>query len=421
MAGQDTLSTQGDSSLFASPTAAILNSRKPRMITPSDCWIKITIALTEEAVRKGFTVVSSLGMFTYDLVTFIAAQMGAPTIIVLDGLLPELLSSDKQAEFYEEFAGLFDPEKTLFVSPFPPDVKMPDRAARDFERDRWVVFLASRVLAGEIRSGGYMEKLSLAAINEGRRVQAFRPSVFDKSTAGNRALLAAGAEEVTVADFPVKKVSYRPNMPQTRLVASNSPSLKPSFDLSEYLFHYTRGCYGPWPGQSRADYIRSLADGDNDAGHTGFDTLCRILCERLIRAGHRLVRGNVPVVSFSACPPTQLANIRKWNPALIRWTFEPYTVGIHRAALEEMGARPAIYGPETKFRELSEAERFRFQLHAPPKTDWSNEKEWRIAGDVDLSRLSPEGIIAVVPTKKEAVAIQEKSAIPVVNLYSTRA
>lgn len=83
--------------------------------------------------------------------------------------------------------------------------------------------------------------------------------------------------------------------------------------------------------------------------------------------------------------PTHLANIRKWNPALIRWTFEPYAVAIRKATLEEMGALPVIYGSEAKFQELPEIERLRFQLHAPPKTDWSPEKEWRIIGDIDLS------------------------------------
>ncbi|MDI6794750.1 MAG: hypothetical protein QME81_18100 [bacterium] len=124
----------------------------------------------------------------------------------------------------------------------------------------------------------------------------------------------------------------------------------------------------------------------------------------------------MPVVSFSACLPTHLADIRKWNPALIRWTFEPYAVAIRKATLEEMGALPVIYGSEAKFQKLSEIERFRFQLHAPPKTDWSPEKEWRIIEDIDLSHISPEDIIPVVSTEEEALSIQERFSLPVFNL-----
>ncbi|MEW5768591.1 MAG: hypothetical protein AB1797_13445 [bacterium] len=406
--------------LLNSPTVAILNSRKPRRVSPSDRWISTTIALTEEAVRRGLTIVSSLGMLTYDLVTFMATRLGSPTIIVLDSLLPDLLPPDKQAEFQEKFAGLFDPEKTTFVSPFQPERKIPNRSGRTLERDRRVVSLACRVWVGEIRAGGNMEKLARTALKKGRRVQVFCPSVFDKFTSGNQALLSLGAEEIKPGNLVMRQSPCQLNKPQRCPAAANTLLIGPPFRLSEYLFHYTRSCYGPWPGQSWADYIGSLVAGDTGAAHTGFDTLCRILSERLIRASHRLVRGNVPVVSFSACLPTHLANIRKWNPALIRWTFEPYAVAIRKATLDEMGALPVIYGPEAKFQQLLEIERVRFQLHAPPKTDWSSEKEWRITGDIDLSHLSPEDLLVVVSTEHEALSIQEKFSLPVINLSAAR-
>lgn len=416
---KELLFIQGNGEIFNSSTAAVLNSRKIRAVIPDTRWFRVTINLTEEAITKGFTIVSSLGILTYEVVTFIASKHQTPLIIVLDGYLPGMLSSELQKAFYDKFSHIFDLKNTLFVSPFCQGISLPTRRERLARRDYWVVGIAKYLFVGEARLDGNIHKLSLKALSEGRKVGVFRPTKFDKSTKGNQKLLLAGGEEVICdgASFLLPTQPYLGQSPQQvedfNIFRHRSTNLF-GRNLSEYLFHYTRACPGPWPGQSLAEYLQSLINGYPCAGHTAFDTLCRILKEQLIRASNRLVRGKIPLVSFTSCLPDELAKIRKWNSALIRWTFEPYGIGIRKNILKEMGAQPVIYTSETEFRILPEDDKFRFQPHQPPKIDWSLEKEWRIPANVSLNHLSPEDMVIVVSTPEESAIINKDFSTPVI-------
>lgn len=399
---QEVLFAQGNKELLNSSTAAVLNSRKIRSVTPATHWLQATIKFTEQTIGENFTIVSSIGMLTYEIVTFMAKKYNSRVIIVLDGYLPGMLSSDSQKVFYDKFSNMFELNNTLFISPFWPEITLPNRKERLMKRDYWIVDFAKELVVVEARDKGNIQRLATEALSEGRKVAVVRPVKFDPSTKGNQRLLLAGAEEVVCDDI------YQSIPSEEEIQVAH-----PSVTLSEYLFHYTRACPGPWPGQSLLEYIQSLVERDINAGHTGFDTLCRILKEQLIRASNRLIRGNIPVVSFTACLPDELTKIRKWNSALIRWTFESYGIGIRKSILEKMGAQSVIYTCEDKFRELPESERFRFQLYQPPKSDWSIEKEWRVSKDIPLNYISPNDIVIVVSTPQEAAIIHQEFFLPV--------
>jgi hypothetical protein len=74
-------------------------------------------------------------MLTYEIVTFIVNKYNSKMIIVLDGYLPGVLSSDLQAAFYDKFNNMFNVENTLFISPFLPDVVLPAHNERLSGRD----------------------------------------------------------------------------------------------------------------------------------------------------------------------------------------------------------------------------------------------------------------------------------------------
>ncbi len=167
-----------------------------------------------------------------------------------------------------------------------------------------------------------------------------------------------------------------------------------------YLYHYTRAWPGPWPGQTEAQYLASLVNGEPTCGHSALDTLLRILAEGCIRGSHRLVRGLQAVVSWTSRPPHELTEIRHWNRALGRWTFEPYGIAVNRRRLREFGAKPAIYGSAAVFERLRPEQRFRFQVGDATRTQWRREREWRLAGDLrlepgmDVLVLVPDGAAA---------------------------
>lgn len=404
------LFAQGDPKILNSSTAAILNSRKVRFIPPTARWLQVTMRLTKQAIDKNLTIISSLGMLTYEIVTFIATKHHSKMIIVLDGYLPGVLPSDLQGAFYDKFRNMFDIKNTLFISPFWPEVRLPARNERLSNRDYWVVNLAKYIFIAEARADGNIQKLTYKAVGDStRKVLVFCPKKFDQTTIGNQKLLLLGAEKVNYDDL-VASDSRKLKLTHDEKI----PTYKSSLKVDEYLFHYTRVCPGPWPNQPLSDYIHSLVEGESDAGHTAFDTLCRILKKQVIYANNRFVRGKTPVVSFSECVPAELDKIRKWNPALIRWTFEPYAIGIRKNTLKNIGAKPVIYAVEDEFSKLPQADKFRFQLHRPPKTNWVLEKEWRIVGDVILNNIAKEDMVIVVSTLQEATIINKEFSLPVI-------
>ncbi|MFH1563342.1 MAG: hypothetical protein ABIF11_08015 [Nitrospirota bacterium] len=397
---------QGNQDILNFPTATILNSRKIRSVRPTDQWLQVTIRLTQQAIEENFTIVSSLGMLTYEIVTFMAKKQNSKIIIILDGYLPGVLSLELQNAFYSKFNNMFDLKNTLFVSPFLPEIKLPSRPERLAKRDYWVVTLAKHLFIAEVRANGNIQKLAIERLSKDQKIMVFRPIKFDCNTRGNQKLLTVAAKEIIYNDIDQ---SIPPEFSKEITL-----SQRPLVDLSQYLFHYTRACPSPWPGQLLAEYIQSLLENESNANHTSFDTLCRILKEKLIRANNRFVRVKTPIVSFTVCLPTELNKIRKWNSALIRWTFEPYGIGIRKSVLEKMGVKSVIYAAEDEFKKLVNADQFRFQLHQPPKTNWSLEKEWRIQGDINLSHISLEDIVIIVSTHQEAEIVHKQFSLSVI-------
>jgi hypothetical protein len=170
------------------------------------------------------------------------------------------------------------------------------------------------------------------------------------------------------------------------------------------------------------DYLSSLLRGDPESAHRAIDTLCRILTEGRVRGSSRLIPGEHPTVSWTAVPPNELAAIRRWNPALVRWTFEPYGIAISRRVLKESGARPVIYGTRDAVKRLKPDTLYRFQVHDPSHSPWKREREWRIRGDVLIETLRPDDVFLFVPTEAEAteLAARVSTTFPVRVIPETR-
>ena len=234
--------------------------------------------------------------------------------------------------------------------------------------------LSHKLWVAEIRKHGNMERLVGRAADQRIPIVHFTPAKIDKMTQAT--LTVKGMQTPEVQSYDVL-----------------------TLDDGEFLVHFTRSCPGPWPGQNLFEYLRSLDEKDVHSGHSAFDTLMRILSEKTIRGGSRATRGPGRVVSFTGCSLQEMRALLRWNRSLIRWNFEPYGIAVSKELLQEMGARPVIYAPAEEYDGLPEAERYRFQLHNPPRTDWSGEREWRIQGDLNL-RAVPAGKMAIVIPKE---------------------
>jgi hypothetical protein len=411
------------------PLLAIFNSRKPRIVSPHSNWLKALRSCFLSLDSRDVALAGSAGTITYDLVCAYAQRSGLSQLLVLPG---PLLNAEKELlERYGDESA--DPIPLLSCM---LDSESCSKRQAQVCRDRVLGALAHIHLVLEIRSRG-----NLSAVLEEIQAKSPRPQfVFDPEetnsmNSGNRALLTKFSEHAHGFKLPGPRDLPSPNPVQTHRPA-NKDSVRSSewrprprgFDYSsrhgqilwgDYLYHYTRASAGPWPGETYVEYLLNLLDERPLSGHSALETLIRILQERLVRAGSKMVRSKAEVTSWSSHPPGELFEMRKWNRGLARWTVEPYGIAVRRDILRSHGAKPAIYGGDQVYSRLPESARYRFQLsRSTPSASWRVEREWRVPGSLALDKIESDGVFAFVQTdeEKEKVCSHLKPGLPVVVL-----
>ena len=187
----------------------------------------------------------------------------------------------------------------------------------------------------------------------------------------------------------------------------------------DYLVHWTRRRDGPWPDQREADFIDDLLLSRETTSHSAFAALSRIVQQRRLIASAAGIRGEAAVVSFSAHPLHELRKQRMFRAHRGRWDCEGYGLCIRSEWLQSRGAKPVLYGDDAQWMTLPNSDRPFFQLKTTrarggAKTiDWSQEAEWRVPQDVDLSEASPDDLLLFVPTQAEAQQLAAISPWPV--------
>lgn len=429
------LFSRGDLSLLDRPAAAVLNSRKPKKITPNDAWLRDTVKLARYALDENLSLVSSYGTAQYALVTFLGR--GSSLIAVCPEVLPFMQPRSHRCRFFRENAGLFLTRNTLFLSPFLPGRPL-SRATRAAERDQLIGALAEVLLVADIRSGGNMEAVLEQARTKGKRI-----------IGGGEVIKAVSKVRISQRGPEVPRPTqgstrcdsaFRPGEEQTSEFLATDPrrsfarviedSQEHALEAEElpfgrrsvvgevpggglFLVHYTRGCQGPWPGQTPGKYFKSLVETTPDAAHTAFDTLRRILREQLIRGSHRLTRGSTPVVSFTDCMPEELAMLPRWRTGLVRTWFEPYGIAIRRERLLRLGVERVVYGDESVYGAMAPEKKHLFQFFKPSGKDWSAEREWRLKGNLRLDGFDSSDLIVIVRTEAEAAVLAREYEFPV--------
>ena len=99
--------------------------------------------------------------------------------------------------------------------------------------------------------------------------------------------------------------------------------------------------------------------------------------------------------------------------------YEEYGVGVRRDILRSFGAKPAVYGSEQVYSRLAEPEKYRFQLSRDSRSaSWRHEREWRVRGDLALSRIQSDGASVFVRTCEEKLRLYSNAdpGMPIVVL-----
>jgi hypothetical protein len=238
-------------------------------------------------------------------------------------------------------------------------------------RDNLAIELASTIYPVSIRSGGGLEE-RIRSVEACRRIDgAFRVEYQSK-----------------------RQRTYPIEIPRECFPTPAWP----------YLTHWTCRHYGPWPGEKSVDYYRDIACSGDVYPRSASHTLRRLLGENLLRGSSNHIRGNNRVVAFTSLEPSQAMGLMRWRP-----TFEPFGIAIHIRAADALGIRPVEYvRPE----ENPGASDPGF-LQGYGTGDWPAEAEWRAPGDIDLSRLSEDDAVVLVPSQGHALEIEKVTRFPV--------
>jgi hypothetical protein len=402
------------------PLIAVFNSRKPRQVFPDASWLDVMRHFGQSMDHREIGLVCSTGTLTYDLASALAMRRGFFQLMVVP--FPLIAAERRLFKIFGELASGI-PTLSCMLDGAGCPAKLPLRC-----RDRILASLADFHLVLEIRSrGNLLAVLKQSQWKSPRPQFVLKPEIPRAANAGNFTLLKDFAEHAigfkAPRPRPREPVRIGPaavfNSPRSSGNVLRGLELAASGNVSpgDYLFHYTRACGGPWPGETYRQYLSELLETVSLRGRSALDVLERIAREGLLRAGCRMIRGGTPVVCWSSLPPHELFLIRKWRRGLARWTVEPYGVAVRRDVLRALGAKPAIYGNEQVYSVLPDSEKYRFQLsRSGSSAGWRHEREWRIAQDLALGGIEPHQGFYFVQTTQEAEKLNGSAApgLPVV-------
>ena len=160
---------------------------------------------------------------------------------------------------------------------------------------------------------------------------------------------------------------------------------------------------------------------------TALDNLVAILRDGVLRGGGRMVRGARPAVCMFDVPIPELRTILDRRN---RRRYEPFGIAVDKRYAFTMGARPVIYlpwreaekilAPEESWRVVS------LEFDKNPPIDWSYEREWRLAGDLNFE---PALAAALVETWRDVDEIFERfdgrppcaGVIPIADMFARHA
>ncbi len=280
-------------------------------------------------------------------------------------------------------------------------------------KDTALVLVAERIVALSCRAGGHIEQLLERHLQDAtREASVLLAAVTEAETSSiSRSLVAHGAVPWLLGAEPTR-TSTRATSPDGQRADSRESTNScradgPLQGPDEWLCHWTRPRCGPWIEQPEEEFLDELILGCQTADRSAYAALLRITERRQIMAS-AAARNASKTVSFTAVPLGEFRNRRIYRKHKLRFDFEPWGIAVRKSALEKSGCRPVTYVDRDRYDEVSAEDRCFQQLRfdAGNRIDWSQEREWRYAGDLDLSQFSAADVVAFVDTCDEATALR---------------
>ncbi len=353
--------------------AAVLNSRQNLRPLGSDAWIKNTGSAIRHAVDDGCTILTSIGMNTWEIVLYFVSAYNARVVTYI----PVEKGADSGKIKYA-ICTQFELNNELTDWRFIEinNVKK-DKHFFQQKRDEAIVNEADIIYPISVRRNGNMERL----LETGRNKKiAIRDNFRTEYSGSDR--------------------KYKIKIDPERI--------NPNIDklLKYYLIHWTRTSNTAWPGETKYEFYRDIVHSRAVYPRNALETLKKILTDRKVIASSRHYRKNVPAVAFSSLAPSEASSLMKWRARYREMSFEPYGIAIKRELAKRIGIRRVIYGHAKEFHNLKVEERPYFQSTGT-KGFWLPENEYRFIGDLDLNLIPAESLAAIARRPDEIAAIKQ--------------
>lgn len=370
---------QGNKDLLGDKLAVVLNSSQSKTPCGNDSWVAATSMAVADLVESSHTIITSIGLITWELVTYLVAKNNGNQIVVspyCDDENGKIIFQTTVDEF-----GLDDDRSAMvFIA---PETNLRKPKTTWLKRDKAAITLANVLVPISIRPGGKLENL-LTTLGDDREI------------------------------LPKYQIEYK--KPIVRPPHYAREAILCNYESWDYITHWTRTQHGPWPGQTKRDFYRQLIESENEYPNSSFNTLRNIAEEGIIRASSKKIRDALEVVGFTESDPLKVLSQMRWLPKRINWNFEPYGVAIHKKAASNIGIRPVLYGYSDDYERLANPDKPYFQSRGQKDVDWSMEREWRHIGDLDLSKIPPEDLTFLIWRKGEADLLRKITASEVLAL-----
>ncbi len=373
--------------LLRQKNAAVILSRLPIRWNSEDVWLSSVRQAIDKIKYESYSLVTTIGSSGWEYITWYAGKIGVPTIVVIPPSAPDLVPAIAEQAVHDLDLSR---ECTTFIAPlierkFSKEDKL-------HCRDYLIIELSERFFPVVIRSGGYWEDFLTKAKYVSEEYWVQYPRVMKSFEWNNQ---------------PCSNISL-------------------NFSWADHLIHLTRGMYGPWSGERKSDYFTALTQENAGNPRDELATLTYILSSGILRGSGSVIRGGVPVSSFSSLPPHELLKVKSVNARLHGAGHQPFGFALPRKILLQLGAKHVVYGTGSDFETLPAQEKPYYQARGggrsrKNKTDWSKESEFRLVGDLDLASLKDE-LIALVPSMEMADRVREEigcKAIPLFKLKLT--
>jgi len=336
----------------------ILNSAHSKYPSGRDRWIQATVKLVDMLARDKVSLICSTDPTTWNLVTYLAGKHGVNVVLIV--------KADNNETGRTEFSRILseynlDTSRTqpLFIEETTGNYIQPKELWRI--RDRIAVSTADVIYPVSIRPGGRLDQL----INYEEV----------KSKVRNEFRI-------------IRKIDgYKPDYVLEGRIINPLPG-------GDWLVHWTRASQGPWPGETASQFYSDLLENPAVYVRSAMATLAHILGEQLVRGSSWKMSHGERAAAFTSLSIEDAVPLMRWRKRYVRYTFEPYGLAVRRSALTGCGARQVTYEQNTN----GNAEADRLYTHAPGKiTDWTQEKEWRVPGNLLLETIDRHDLIALVP------------------------